>query len=101
MAYRLVVLETAQKEYDSILYYLTEVLKAPHAAASFHEEFLGKLRLVLDMPQALPLSKSSKLAALGYRAIFVKRYIALYRIEEDDVVLAHIFHQTQNYAKYV
>lgn len=29
----------------------------------------------------------------------VKNYVALYEAEGDEVVVAHIFHQSQDYAK--
>lgn len=101
MGYKLIALETAQREYDSILYYLAEVLKSPHAAAAFHHEFTEKLRTIVETPEAMPLSHNEKLATKGYRTLRVKRYIALYRIDGNAVVLEHIFHQTQSYARYV
>ena len=42
-----------------------------------------------------------ELAARGYRTMHVNNYVALYRVKDDMVVVAHIFHQTQNYASLV
>lgn len=42
-----------------------------------------------------------ELAAREYRVFYVKKYIALYKFDSMRVVIAHIFHQTQNYASLV
>lgn len=101
MGYKLITLETAQREYDSILRYLAEALKSLRVGAAFRHEFTEKLRTIVETPEAMPLSHNEKLATKGYRTLRVKRYIALYRIDGNVVVLEHIFHQTQSYARYV
>lgn len=53
------------------------------------------------MPLMHPLSHLPELAALGYRPIHIKRYAALYKVTNDKIVIAHIFHQTQDYARLV
>ena len=35
----------------------------------------------------------------GMVVMHVKNYVALYEAEGDEVVVAHIFHQSQDYAK--
>ena len=35
---------------------------------------------------------------MGYRAMLVNTYVTLYRFDGEKVVVAHIFHQTQDYA---
>ena len=53
------------------------------------------------MPQLYGLSRVKELAVLGYRPMLVKNYVALYKVEGDVVIVAHIFHQSQDYAKLV
>ena len=101
MAYRAVIAREAQREYESIVAYLTSSLLSPAAASDFMAEFDHQLGLVCVMPQMHPLSHLPELAALGYRPMHVKRYVALYKVLDDKIVVAHIFHQTQDYARLV
>lgn len=99
MAYKRKILKEAAREYRDIVRYLAEVLNSPDAACGFMDEFDYQLGLVCDMPELYGLSRVKELAALGYRTLLVKNYVALYKIDDDAVVVAHIFHQSQDYAK--
>lgn len=99
MAYKKVILDEAQREYRGIVGYLVEVLKSPSAAAAFMDEFDHQLDLVADNPGLYALSRMPELAARGYRAAHVNSYVMLYKVHGDKVVVAHIFHQTQDYAR--
>ena len=101
MAYRHVLLASVQREYASIVGYLHSTLGSPQAAKSFVDEFDEKVALICNDPHMHAPSRMPELAARGYRPFFVKRYVVLYRIEGDLVVIAHIFHQTQDYARLV
>lgn len=98
MAYKQQILPTAQIEIRNIVAYMADVLCQPTAAASFLDEFDYQFELVADNPRIHGLSRMSELASLGYRSMLVKKYIALYYIEGDSVVVAHVFHQSQDYA---
>lgn len=101
MAYKRKILKDAAREYRDIVRYLATVLCSPDAARGFIDEFDYQLGLVCDIPELYGLSRMKELAALGYHAMQVKNYVALYKIEGDAVVVAHIFHQSQDYAKLV
>lgn len=101
MSFRRVILREAQKEYRSIIDYLVGVLKSPQAAVDFMNEFEYQLGLVAENPNLHSLSQLPELAALGYRPVFVKSYVALYKVDGDAVVVAHVFHQSQDYARLV
>lgn len=101
MAYKRKILKEAAREYRDIVRYLAEVLNSPDAARGFMDEFDYQLGLVCDMPELYGLSRMKELASLGYRTLLVNNYVALYRIDDDTVVVAHIFHQSQDYAKLV
>ena len=98
MAYKRKILEEAAREYREIVSYLATVLCSPDAARGFMDEFEHQLDLVCDMPELYGLSR---LAVLGYRPMRVKNYVALYKIVDDTVVIAHVFHQSQDYARLV
>ncbi len=101
MAYPRVILASAQFEYESIVEYLAIDLANPLAAQRFMAEFTRQLDLVCNMPEIRALSHMPELASLGYRAMPVNKYVALYRFDGEKIVIAHIFHQTQDYAHLV
>ena len=47
------------------------------------------------------LSRFGVLARLGYHTVLVEDYIALYYKEDDEIFIAHLFHQSQDYASLV
>ena len=98
MTYRAVILTETQKEYEEIVFYLAEVLKSPQAALHFMDEFDYQIDLIVDNPELYVLSRMPELAARGYRSVLVCSYIVLYRVYKDVVAIAHMFHQSQDYA---
>lgn len=101
MAYPRVILSSAQLEFESIVEYLAVGLASPAAAERFMAEFKYQLDLACEMPKMHALSRMPELAAMGYRAMLVNTYVALYRFDGEKVVVAHMFHQTQDYAHLV
>ena len=69
----------------------------PHAGA--YEKCVGTLE---DGVVEFPLSRHPKLRAAGYRVALVNSYFVLYRLTvPDEVHIARIFHQPQEYARLV
>jgi plasmid stabilization system protein ParE len=101
MAYRRVVLTSAQLEFEAIVAYLAEELANPSAAKHFINEFEQSLDAICELPEMHALSRMPELAALGYRPLLFANYVALYRFDGQQVVIAHIFHQTQDYARLI
>lgn len=101
MAYSRVILREAQREYEGIVRYLAMVLKSPGAASHFIEEFSTQLDRACEFPEAFGLSHLAELAARGYRSFPVQNYLALYKFENEQVIVAHVFHQSQDYARLV
>ena len=101
MAFKRVILREAQREYRNIVAYLVEVLKSPRAATDFMDEFEYQLGLVTENPSLHAPSRLPELAARGYRSMLVKHYIVLYKVVGHSVVIAHIFHQSQDYAQLI
>lgn len=101
MAYRLVIAREAQREYRAVVDYLAKTLGSPQAARHFMDEFDAKAELMRRRPEAFDLCHLPELAALGYRSTAVMRYTFLYRVAGDEVVIAHVFHQSQDYARLV
>lgn len=96
-----VLLPRAQQDFDGIVRYLFIDLASPATARRFISEFEKSMMLVCEHPEMYPLSQMDEVAARGYRAMRVMRYIVLYANRDDKIVVAHIFHSLQDYARYV
>ncbi|WP_195419892.1 type II toxin-antitoxin system RelE/ParE family toxin [Collinsella sp. D33t1_170424_A12] len=101
MGYRLSITREAQREYRDIVSYLVDVLKSPRAARHFMAEFDAQVESVRNYPEAFSLCHLPELAARGYRSASVMRYTFLYTVRADEVIIAHVFHQSQDYARLV
>ena len=75
-------------------------LDNPKAASDFADEFDRQAELVRENPELHALSRVPEAAVKGYRVFLAKRYVVLYEIDGNRVVIVHLFHQTQNYAKF-
>lgn len=100
MAYSYRFLDEARNELDCILSFLT-MSSGPAAARSFLDELEEKIGFVYANPTLFGLSRLDELAALGYRSFFVKTYVVLCFFRGEQIFLAHIFHQRQDYARLV
>lgn len=101
MACDYVLLPRAQADLDDIVRYLSVDLASPGAAARFLGEFEQGMASVCAFPELCPISRLPEVAARGYRSLPVTRYVVLYAHRDNRIVVAHIFHATQDYARYV
>lgn len=101
MASSYILLPHAQADYEDIVRYLLVDLASPQAARRFADEFDEKIAAVCAHPKMYPLGRMPEVSARGYRVMPVMRYVVLYALRDDVVVVAHIFHATQDYARYV
>lgn len=101
MACEYVILKGAQDDYRGIVEYLLDVKKSPQAALGFMDEFDRQLEIACENPLLHALSRMQELASLGYRPFLVNKYVALYFYRDEQVAIAHIFHQTQDYGRIV
>ena len=99
MAYDAFLLPTAEKELDAIVSHLMEF--SVGAAQDFLDEYIKQLDLLCEGAVEYSLSRMPELAALGYRTALVNNYLFLYYREDGKLVVAHLFHQRQNYAALV
>lgn len=95
------ILEGAKEDIREIERYLVAVSDGTTAAASFLQELQEKISLACEIPGSFPLAPMPELAMLGYQTIHVKNYVALFFVEDDVLMVAHVFHQRQNYARFV
>jgi plasmid stabilization system protein ParE len=97
MTYNVVILKSARYEYESIVGYLAQILMNPRAAGNFVAEFEHQLDLLREQP----LSHIRELAARNYQSFPVNNYACLYKFERDTIYIAHVFHQSHDYARLV
>lgn len=101
MGYNVRLADEASRDLDGIVAYLCEVLGAPAAATDLLDAYDAFVDVIEEYPEAYEKCADSHLARLGYRKASLKGYIALYRTEENEVVISRIFHQSQYYARLV
>lgn len=99
MAYRIEIQDSAHKDIDAILAYLSSM--NPAAADSFYsglEKCTGNLKegLVDYAPSRFP-----ELAEADYHTMLFDAYAVLYFQEGGTRTIAHVFHQRQDYARLV
>ncbi len=99
MPYSTRILPTAEAELDNTIAYLTA--QGPQTARKFTNEFRKQLELLSSGVVDYGLSKLPELAALGYHACLVKSYVMLYFYEDNEIVIAHLFHQSRDYTHLV
>lgn len=81
--YRVEYTETALNRLDDILNYIAVVLCNPSAAKRLVDDFDEAIENVSKFPYAMPIVKNRKVQAKEYRKIFVRQYLAIYRIDEE------------------
>lgn len=99
MAYEVKILPTAEQEVDEILEYLLQHGKS--TARRFADAYRRQLELLGSGVVDYGLSHLSELSALGYHSCLVNSYVLLYYYEGESLVIAHVFHQSQDYAPLV
>ena len=112
------ILPSAEAELDSIVGYLAGL--GAQTARRFTEAYRAKLELIASEVVEFGLSRMPELAALGYRSTLVNSYVLLFYYEDVEglveggagtsggkgsparrAVIAHVFHQSQDYARLV
>ena len=95
-----VVSATARSELRNIASYLASF--GSGTARSFAREFDRKVASLKEGVVEYPHARHPELAAAGYRVALVKSYLLLYKVGPDgSVSIAHVFHQSQDYARLV
>lgn len=99
MAYKVKILPAAEREVDEILEYLLRYGK--NTARHFADTYRRQLELLGGGVVDYGLSHLPELSALGYHSCLVNSYVLLYYYEGESLVIAHVFHQSQDYAPLV
>lgn len=99
MACKVRILPTALDELADAVRHIND--ESPAAAARLLDQWDQAINRFESADIEYALSRFEPLAKLGYRAFTVGSYIALYYRENEDVVIAHVFHQSRDYTRLV
>jgi len=67
------------------------------AAKRIIDSLLSGFELLRDNPYLGPEHPDSYLSHEGYRKFVLKKYVGIYRIQEDTIFIVGIFHSSINY----
>lgn len=65
----------------------------PSVKSNFYKELLNKLQYMIIFPKMYPILIQNP----RYRKFRVKKYIILYEIKSNEIILTHIFHEKSNF----
>ena len=99
MQFKVELSELAEKQYDNILSYIANVLKNPQALKNVMDDFDGTIERLEKMADTFGYCKSKKLMEMGLHSIgFTKhRYLLVYRINDERVIVEGMYHELQDY----
>lgn len=99
MNYKINITSIAEQDIDSIVFYLLEHLKNKQATRKFLNDIDDAKNLLKSAAESFQLCTNNNLRSLGYRKFYLKssKYFILYRVEENEVFIDDVFHQSQDY----
>ena len=101
MAYTVNRTQAFEDDFDESLDYLVNELKSLQAAMTLIDEVEYALSALERSPFLFVISRKPFLGAYGYREYHVKKYVMVYRVDNNVVSLLRFFHQTQLYERFV
>ena len=85
--YSVFISEPAEFDLQSILLYIAKQLLSPNSAISTIESIEKAFDSLILTPRLCPVVNDERLAALGYRKLIIKNYIAFFTIDESERVV--------------
>ena len=86
----------AQMEYKELLSYYKNTVGV-QAARKFSDEILGTIGKLASFPEMGVLKSERLLGKYGFRALFIGKYVCIYRVDEDAVRIFHLADARSNY----
>jgi len=96
---RIVITSFASRQLESYVEYIACILNSKQAAKNVLNDFQQTVNTLRYVAECLPLLGNENLKKLGYRRINFSshRYLILYRVEEDTVIVEAVYHALQDY----
>ena len=90
----------ARMEYrDLLLYHKNMVGK--QSAAKFADNILSSVKKLETFPEMGVLKETRLLGRYGFRALFIGKYVCIYRIVDETVLIYHIADVRTDYMYYI
>ena len=90
----------AQMEYrDLLLYHKNTVGK--RSAAKFADNILSSVKKLETFPEMGVLKEAQLLGRYGFRALFIGKYVCIYRIVDETVLIYHIADARTDYMYHI
>ena len=83
--YKVSLAEPAENDLRDIARYISAQLNAPTTALNMIQAIKQAIAKLETTALTHPLARDDRLAALGYRLVVVKSYIAFYIVNENDM----------------
>jgi addiction module RelE/StbE family toxin len=101
MAYNLKITKSAKKDISRIIYYIINELKSPITAEKLINNIDKKYDNLIENPKIYEKCNNERLCKKGYRKVLIGKYLLIYKIEKDSVIVLRFFHGFQDYIKYL
>lgn len=101
--YKLKITPAAADDLENIYKYVKYTLSANNSAENMIQKISSSLKSLKSFPYMHELSRDKILKERGYRKLVIKKYVALYLIDEEkkSVVIARIFYGPMDYAAHI
>ena len=83
--YDIIVLETADRDLDDIIVYLSNF--SPNIAQRYYDEITIKMTSLTSMPNRYPLVRDELLSKKGIRWVFAKNYVIFFTVDESESIV--------------
>jgi len=93
--YNVVFLEEALGDLEEIIMFIAQNSRI--TAQNMHDEIIEKANELTVFPRRGPPVPDVKMRNAGFRMLFIKPYIAFYRVINHDVIIYRVFHGAMNY----
>ena len=90
----------AQNEYRDLLTYYKNTVGSSYAR-DFSDRILSSVAQLEEFPLLGVLRQDTLLGKHGCRALFVDRYVCIYKIEADTVYIYHLADARKNYIYHI
>lgn len=97
MKYVLIISGKAKKDIRNSITYIADVLDNNQAALRLYKNIDKKFELVTEMPLINPLVREPLLADNGVRMQIIGNYKALYKVDNDTVIVLRFFNKRQDW----
>jgi len=99
MRFKVEVSDLAYGQYDNCLDYIYHTLKNPQAVDSLMQDFDVTIGILEQQADSFAYCRSERLKQLGFHKIHFQRhrYLLVYRIKQDKVIVEGMYHELQDY----